>query len=72
MCDVADMIDDPLDLRQQYERCVGKLPGGLDTELPILQLSMLLRVMEAGVDQGFHLPVDPWTPTPQLFGNARH
>ena len=72
ICDVADTMENPSDLRQQYERFVGKLPEGLNTDLPILQLSMLLRVIEAGVEHGFRLPVDPWTGTPQLFGKATH
>ena len=71
ICDVADLIDDPMDLWKQYQRVVGKLPEGFDPESPIHQLSLLLRVIEAGVNHGFRLPVDPWTPTPQLFGRAR-
>ena len=72
ICDVADTMEDPPDLRQQYERFVGKLPDRLNTDLPIVQLTLLLQVIEAGVANGFRLPIDPWTGTPQLFANARH
>ena len=60
MFDVADLIDDPMDLWKEYQRVVGKLPEGFDPESPIRQLSLLLRVIEAGEDHGFRLPVDPW------------
>lgn len=67
ICDIADTMQDPPELRQQYERFVGKVPNGLNTDLPIVQLWMLLRVIEVGVEHGFRLPVDPWTGTDPLF-----
>ena len=67
VCDIAETIENPPDLKTQYERSVGSIPADINTKLPIRQVTMLLRIIKAGMAAGFRLPIDCWTAAPPLF-----